>query len=123
VKQCIKLLKIPLTNIYNASLELGIFPDKLKIAEVIPVHKKGDARVVRNYRPIALLPVFSKLLEKLMYNRLIAFIEGNGVLTEAQHGFRTRKSTETALQVLLTLCDLNIFPQVKQNFPFKLFCL
>jgi len=96
VKQCIELLKVPLTNIYNTSLESGIFPDKLKIAKVIPVHKKGDTRDICNYRPIALLPVFSKLLEKLMYNRLIAFIDGNGVLTEAQHGFRTKKSTETA---------------------------
>jgi hypothetical protein len=101
VKHCIELLKIPITNIYNASLESGTFPDKLKIAKVIPVHKKGDTRDVCNYRPIALLPVFSKLLQQLMYNRLIAFIEGNGVLTEAQHGFRTRKSTETALHVFI----------------------
>jgi hypothetical protein len=46
VKQCIKLLKIPLTNIYNASLESGIFPDKLKVANIVQVHKKGDARDV-----------------------------------------------------------------------------
>jgi len=92
VKQCIEQLKLPLTNIYNTSLESGIFPDKLKIAKVIPVHKKGDSRDVSNYRPISLLPVFSKLLEKLMYNRLAEFIERNEVLTEAQHGFRTKKS-------------------------------
>ena len=90
VKQCIEQLKIPLTDIYNASLESGIFPDKLKIAKVIPVHKKGDSRDVSNYRPISLLPVFLKLLEKLMYNRLAEFIERNEVLTEAQHGFRTK---------------------------------
>jgi hypothetical protein len=101
VKQCITLLKIPLTNIYNASLESGNFPDKLKIAKVLPVLKKGDARDVCNYRLFALLPVFSKLLERLMYNRPIAFVEGNGVLIEAQHGFRTRKLTETALQVFI----------------------
>jgi len=98
VKQCIELLKVPLTNIYNASLELGTFPDKLKIAKVIPVHKKGDTRDINNYRPIALLSIFSKLLEKLVYNRLIAFVEGNGVLTEDQLGFRTKRSTETALE-------------------------
>ena len=97
VKQCIELLKLPLTNIYKASLESGIFPDKLKIAKVIQVHKKRNTRDVRNYRPIALLPVFSKLLEKLVYNRLIAFIEGNGVLTEAQHGFRTKKNQQKQL--------------------------
>jgi hypothetical protein len=94
VKQCIKLLKKPLANIYNASLESGIFTDKLKIAKVVTENKKGDNKDVQNYRPIALLSVFSKLLEKLIYNRLMAFIEGNGVLTEAQHGFRTTKSTE-----------------------------
>jgi len=94
VKQCIQQLKIPLTDIYNASLESGIFPDKLKIAKVIPVHKKGDSRDVSNYRPISLLPVFSKLLEKLMYNGQAEFVERNEVLTEAQHGFRTKKISE-----------------------------
>jgi hypothetical protein len=91
VKQCIQLLKKPLANIYNASLESGIFPDQLKIAKVVPLYKKGNKRDIQNYKPTALLSVFSKLLEKLMYNRLMAFIEGNGVLTEAQHGFRTKK--------------------------------
>jgi hypothetical protein len=62
--------KDTLTNIHNASPESGTFPDKLKTAKVIPVHKKGDTRDIQNYGPIALLPVFSKLLEKLMYSRL-----------------------------------------------------
>jgi potassium voltage-gated channel Eag-related subfamily H protein 8 len=66
VKQCIKLLKKPLANIYNASLQSGIFRDQLKIAKVVPVHKKGDKRDIQNYRPIALLSFFSKLLEILM---------------------------------------------------------
>jgi hypothetical protein len=90
VKQCIQLLKKPLANIYNASLESEIFPDQLKIAKVVPLYKKGDKRDIQTYRPMVLLFVFSKLLEKLMYNRLTAFIEGNGVLTEAQHCFRTK---------------------------------
>ena len=94
-------LKKPLTNIYNASLESKIFPDQLKIAKVVSVHKRGDKKDIQNYRPIALLSVFSKLLEKLVYNRLGAFIKGNGVLSEAQHGFRIMKSTETALQTFI----------------------
>jgi uncharacterized protein YktA (UPF0223 family) len=101
VKQCIKVLKRPLTNIYNASLESGIFPDQLKVAKVIPLYKKGDRKDVGNYRPIALLSVFSKLLEKLMYNRVISFIEQNKIITEAQHGFRMKRSTETALQFFI----------------------
>jgi len=94
----LRYFKKPLTDIYNASLESGIFPDQLKIAEVIPVHKKGNTRDINNYRPIASLSVFSKMLEKLVYNRIIAFIERNGIITDAQHGFRSKRSTETALQ-------------------------
>ena len=75
VKQCIDHLKKPLTNIFSSSLEAGIFPELLKIAKVILVHKKGNVRNINNYRPIASLSVFSKLLEKLMYNRIIAFID------------------------------------------------
>jgi len=66
---------------------------------VTPIHKKRDLRDVNNYRPISVLPLFSKLLEKLMYNRLTAFIDRNEVLTEVQRGFRTTKSTEMALQI------------------------
>jgi hypothetical protein len=74
VKQCIKLLKKSLANIYNASLESGIFPDQLKIAKVVPLYKKEDTRHIQNYRPIALLSVFFKIAR---------------VLSEAQYGFRT----------------------------------
>jgi hypothetical protein len=76
----------------------GIFPEQLKIAKIVPVHKKGNTRDINNYRPIASLSVFSKLLEKLVYNRIIAFIERDGIITDAQHGFRANRSTVTALQ-------------------------
>ena len=66
VEKCIQFLKGPLANIYNASLEQGIFPDKLKLAKIIPIYKKGDTRNIKNYRPIALLSIFSKPLEKLV---------------------------------------------------------
>jgi hypothetical protein len=65
---------------------------------VIPIHKKGNTRDINNYRPIASLSVFSNILEKLVYNRIIAFIESNGIITEAQHGYRSNRSMETALQ-------------------------
>jgi hypothetical protein len=54
-----------------------------------------------NYRPISLLCAFSKILEKLIYNRLLSFLTRNTILTEAQHGFRNNRSTETAIQSFL----------------------
>ena len=64
-------LKIPLMNISSLSLKKGIFPEKMKIAKVSPIFKKGDKSILSNYRPISVLPCFSKILERIMYNRLI----------------------------------------------------
>jgi hypothetical protein len=87
MKQCIKYLKKNTSSyLYNVSLSSGIFPDRMKTAKVIPLYKKSDIHDVKNYRPIAILSVFSKILEKLMYNRLIPFLVDNYVLTEAQSG-------------------------------------
>jgi hypothetical protein len=63
--------------------------------------KKGDKRDMENYRPISLLCTFSNIMEKLMYNRLLFFLTSNTVLTDAKHGFRKSRSTETAIQSLL----------------------
>lgn len=83
VKKCIETVKMPLAHIYNASLEAGIFLERFKIAKVKPLHKKGDRKDMKNYRPISLLCVFSKILEKLMHNRLLSFLTRNTILTEA----------------------------------------
>jgi len=56
-----------------------------------PLHKKGDTGELQNYRPISLLSVFSKIIEKLMYSRLMSFVTKNGILSDAQHGFRKGK--------------------------------
>ena len=63
---------VPITHILNISIINGVFPDELKIARVIPLFKSGDAMLFSNYRPVSVLPVFSKILERLMYNRLLA---------------------------------------------------
>ena len=78
VKQCIGLLKKPLTHLYNLSLSLGIFPEDWKVAKVKPLYKKGDRCDMQNYRPISIISVFSKLLERLMYKRLMSFFQENG---------------------------------------------
>lgn len=87
----------PLLHLINSSLISGIFPDKLKISKVVPVHKKGETTDIQNYRPISILPAFSKIFEKAMFNRLAEFLEKNNLLNSQQHGFRKNKSTVTAL--------------------------
>ena len=63
-------LKTPLMNIFNLSLNTGIFPDRMKVAKVTPIFKKGEKSSISNYRPISVPPYFSKILEGIMYNRL-----------------------------------------------------
>jgi hypothetical protein len=69
VKQCLVAIKGPLTHIYNMSINSGTYPELFKVATVKPLYKKGDAHSIQNYRPISILPVFSKILEKLMHSR------------------------------------------------------
>ena len=68
----------------------------MKKAKVKPLFKKGDRQDIQNYRPIFLLSVFSKPLEKLMHNRLLLFLKKHNILTSEQHGFMESKWTETA---------------------------
>ena len=84
-----KSLKItfPLTLIFNQSLNEGIFPDKMKLAEVISLYKNKAMDHLVNYRPISLLMTLSKVLEKLMYKRVVAFIEKYDILYRSQYGF------------------------------------
>ena len=97
----IETLLPPLTYITNLSFTEGVFPHELKIAQVLPLYKNNDPMLFNNYRPISILPFFSKLFERLMYNRLIDFIEKHQLLYQYQFGFRKNHSTFTALVVLL----------------------
>ena len=97
----LKLLNLPisidLAILINESFLSGILPEKLKIAKVIPIFKKGLATSKSNHRPISLLPVFSELFEKIMHQRLSKFLEVCEVLFCMQFGFRTGHSTDHAL--------------------------
>ena len=77
IKSIIKNIALPLCNVFNKSLLTGCFPDKLKVAKVIPLYKGDDKRLLNNYRPISVLPAFSKILERLMYKRLLDFLNKN----------------------------------------------
>ena len=98
IKQCTGYILKPLGRIFNVSFQSGIFPDQMKRAKIKPLFKKGDKQNMQNYRPISVLSVFSKILEKLIYNRLLSFLKQHHILTKAQHDFRENKSTETASQ-------------------------
>ena len=101
VKTAAPIIVDPLLHIYNLSLLNGIVPDKLKIAKVIPVFKTGDRCKSNNYRPISLLSIFEKVLEKLMYTRLYSFLMEHNVLYKNQFGFRKNHSTVLALVEVL----------------------
>jgi len=111
-----------LTVIINTSLVTGEFPSLWKHGIITPVFKSGDKDEVNNYRPITILPILSKVLEKIVADQLTTFLETHDLLSITQHGFRSKLSTETALlQItnniyenidnnrinLLTLCDLS----------------
>ena len=101
LKQIILNIASPLEYIFNLSLSTGCCPDLLKLAKVIPIHKKEDPRQVTNYRPISLLPCISKVLEKIVYKRLDSFLSLNNILNSAQFGFRKKFSTDFAITKLL----------------------
>ena len=101
IKPVIDSLSSPLTYIVNLSFNEGLFPSELKIAQIIPWYKNDDPMQFNNYRPVSLLPFFSKLFERLMYNRLIDFINKHKLLYDYQFGFRKNHSTFLALVTLL----------------------
>ena len=86
-----------LAMVIDKSFQEGTFPEQLKIAKVIPIHKEGSRQNVGNYRPISLLSSFSKIYEKLMHQRILDFLTLNNSLFEMQYGFRPGRSCEHAL--------------------------
>ena len=95
VAQCLSI-------IFNRCIREGTFPAAFKNAKVIPLHKGDSVLSVSNYRPISLLPIFSKIFERIIYNQFIAYIEENKILDELQFGFQRNKSTEHAIYAIMT---------------------
>ena len=85
-----------LLYLINNSIMEGYFPDELKISSVIPIFKQGNEEDIENYRQITLVCVLSKLFEKILYNRIMFYLESRSILTDNQHGFRPGRSVETA---------------------------
>ena len=101
LKKSYRLYLQPLLHVLKLSFSQGFFPDEMKIAKVIPIYKSGDTMSISNYRPVSILPLFSKILERLMYNRILSFINKHNILYKYQFGFRNNHSTNMALVILV----------------------
>ena len=87
----------PLAHIFNLSIVSGKFPNRMKIARVIPIFKGGNTEDLSNYRPISVLSAVSKLLERLVASRVLKFLNKNALFYNLQFGFRKNRSTKTAI--------------------------
>ena len=90
-------IAIPLAHIYNCSVQTGVFPNNMKISRIIPVFKSGDPLEPDNYRSVFMINIFSKVVEKIMSERLTEFLESNNFFNQRQFGFRPHVSTNHAI--------------------------
>ena len=100
LKSLSDVLATPLSIVFNQSPSCGIFPDIMKLAEVIPLHKSGSKHLVDNYRLISLLMTISKILEKVVYTHVYAFLDSTSQLYSSQYGFHSKHSCEDAISEL-----------------------
>ena len=97
IKLCSKSVVKPVSIIFKNCIDTGTFPDIWKRSNIIPVHKKGDKQIVDNYRTVSLLPIFGKILEKLLFNSIMDFLGENNLLNSNKSGFRLNDSCESQL--------------------------
>ena len=93
LKLCASEVAIPLQIIFNDCINSGLFPDSWKYANVQPIYKKENRHTKSNYRPISLLPICGKILEKIVFDQVYAFLNVNNLLSKKQSGFRPGDST------------------------------
>ena len=94
---CFETIGPVLLHIVNTCLTSCDFPDTWKHSLVHPIYKSGDPTVISNYRPISIVPIMAKIVERVVQLQLSTYMSDNHLLSSSQHGFRPRHSTETAL--------------------------
>ena len=94
LKDCARVISGPLTHLINLSLTSGTVPNDWKIAKVTPIHKSGSIDDYNNFRPISVLPVLLKILERAVHTQFIQYIESNNILSKHQFNYRKKRSTE-----------------------------
>ena len=100
LKEGTPVLASPITDLVNLSISLSLFPDDCKIAKLKPLYKKEAKTEPKNYRPIPLLPLLSKIIERIIHNQTQEFLDKNNILYRYQSGFRNHHSTDTCLSYL-----------------------
>ena len=105
LKLCASEVAIPLQIIFNDCINSGFFPDSWKYANVQPIHKKENRQTKSNYRPISLLPICGKVLEKIVFDQVYAFLNVNNLLSKKQSGFRPGDSTIYQLSITSTIYE------------------
>ena len=98
---CDDSVTLPLKIIFSNILLSSTYPDIWKLANVIPIFKKGDKQLIKNYRPISLLPICGKLFEKIIFNNLYSYLNTNKLITKNQSCFRPGDSTTNQLLYLV----------------------
>ena len=96
IKPAAPYIAKPLAKIFNESLLTGIFPSDWKEAKVIPVYKSGTKSNMNNYRPISIISIMAKTMDKLVHKQIYSYLQHNNILIEAQHGFRPLHSNVSA---------------------------
>ena len=94
------VLAVPISQLFNLFIKTSSFPDDFKISKLKPLYKKGSKTDPKNYRPISLLPIVSKIIEKLVHDQAQNYLSENNVLYDCQSGFRTNYSTNYCLAYL-----------------------
>lgn len=105
VKTIANLIIYPMTNLINSCIGKDVFPNILKLAKVIPIYKKGSSDEISNYRPISLVPIFSKIFEALLKMQITDYFESNDLFSKCQFGFRKNLSTTLAINELVQVIN------------------
>ena len=117
IKICDKSLLKPLIILFENSTKSSCYPDIWKRSNIIPVHKKNDKQLVNNYRPISLLPIFGKIFEKIIFNKIYNFLLEGNLLNPNQSGFRSSDSCiNQLLAITHEIFDCNPSPEVRSVF-------
>ena len=91
----------PLAINFKQCVDTGIFPSEWKKGNIVPIHKKGDKQTLKNYRPVSLLPICGKIIERLMFNEMFKFFIENELISSNQSGFKPGDSCINQLQLLI----------------------